>query len=440
MHAVVSSLISLSTNKLDLNTSIEDFNDATPQPYLPPDVGCALDPGIGCLIANPRDRNNPTDTIVPIKFNPNADFGLGRGQSLERLILFRYRKILTDESGFKKTATAKLYPIKPYWHKSDPEVGVIDGTIFTAKAAFAPLYYARLYDYRSPLPESLNGTIEVVPNDKVDVRWYRDHWPNLIETQSPNGEIIQHAWQDSDWDQRVPGVVPPIWEMPFGKSIITRKDGESRAQTLRRSATDAGRHIGEFSPMATIQLLQSSCILPSPEVFRSDRSASRSWNDAWGNPLVVSAAMFIAPRYEGHDDYDMNWYGIKDAYDKRYPHLFSDYLKGGRDWLWKKCADSFGSPRQAYICVGAMGPRRVVAGALNDIAATMPNWAGDRPMTTWTSIDDAVVLRAIWLQVRDLCQADRYTADHADKPPWKGVRRVRNGGNISFLCSPVTFP
>jgi hypothetical protein len=92
----------------------------------------------------------------------------------------------------------------------------------------------------------------------------------------------------------------------------------------------------------------------------------------------------------------------------------------------------YGYSRASWISVGALGPNLRVAGTDNDVES-VTEWF-QRP--TWEASDDPVVLRALWLQVTDTCNATAYTSSNAQ---WSGIRKIERGNEISMLQAPTEY-
>ncbi len=146
--------------------------------------------------------------------------------------------------------------------------------------------------------------------------------------------------------------------------------------------------LGQTSPLRTIELLREAGVLAVGEEdkYRRDRSASRPWNDSWGNPLVIGYVLFQPERFRRTVTGDLR-----------------------RGQLLQKCTEQYGFNRAIYAAVGSAGP--ILHSSLR---------------TTWnnTAADDAITLRDYWFQIRAGAAAQEWTEDSfGQKPPWLGVRR-----------------
>jgi prepilin-type N-terminal cleavage/methylation domain-containing protein len=279
---------------------------------------------------------------------------------------------------------------------------------------------------------------------------YYEMWPNYVEIKQGLGDnpadndqlgnlwseapiIYSYAWPSTDWDQQDPGTVPPIFEMPFGQFMLTRNGQQVSEYQQRPYRTPTGdiaagpRTLAQFTPMHTIAILQmAEIVLPGAagaEAYRTNRGVNEDYNDAWGNPIFLAAAGFLAPRYalydiDRSDPDDMDRcrnYEIRTGEPEYRPWAeFSNYLRGGRDYLLQRTQDVYGNYRQVYLTVAALGLQRGVFGHDNDIATVLPSWESAEQLK-WPATLDRKVLRAAWWQVIDLAGLEAFSdAEMAD--------------------------
>ncbi len=293
--------------------------------------------------------------------------------------------------------------------------------------------------------------------------WFTTQWP--------------FVWPETDWDKPIPGVVPPILWVPWGKrgqmasgvqtqpGILASVDatnswvtydaantGPNRAyirftntansltKTARVGPTVNGTRsdgstvtidaslplpydVGLFSPLASIPLLQAAGLLPGGTTgeasYRSDRSPSRPWNDRWGNPLVVVYALYQAPRF--YDGALQTW----------------EYRNSKRDLLLKSAMETYQFNRAVYVAVAAVGPLRRHIPASGSDPEPLTGWTGNTPLPTWTAAQDNVVLRALWRQIRTTTRAQEWTESGFDTSPWRGVRNVALSEENCLLTAPI---
>jgi hypothetical protein len=238
---------------------------------------------------------------------------------------------------------------------------------------------------------------------------FRAEWPRLVETGT-GPSIVHSAWPAADWDQATPGTVPPIWEWPWGERIISRSSASP--VDLRQS-----RNLGQLSPIRSSEILQAIGILsPGSEgtnAYRTDRSTKAPWNDRWGNPLVVSFAIFMPARYDWNSAATTPWPLAEQ----------SDGLLGGRDLFLTKSREFYGYDRALYFGVGAVGP------VLDE----------ELPVSWSDGVVNRQTLRTLWKQIAVNCSAADWTQDSFADPPWSGVRIGTSDEDRSYLAIPITI-
>jgi type II secretory pathway pseudopilin PulG len=277
----------------------------------------------------------------------------------------------------------------------------------------------------STMGERLEDTLEAWPSGLASpptLAWFRMRWPT--------------SWPVADWDQPSPGRIPVRWGSPWGRNpLLIGPNG------VTEGPIPAVRNLGELSPLDSIALLQAAGILEEgttgAQDYRQDRGKGKRWNDRWGNPLVVVSAAFQPNRHEanarlitapaaGASSWPARWATIGYAFVSP-----STYVAGQpRDAMIQAYRQQYGSASAIYLAVGAVGPV---------LRTPLP--------TTWTSTEDAVALRNLWLQIRDTAQASLWTENGFRTPPWSGVRRGKFGdvgvsgaalsGEICLLDAPI---
>ncbi len=174
--------------------------------------------------------------------------------------------------------------------------------------------------------------------------------------------------------------------------------------------------------LSSITLMKMSGILPpddpgTPEddavvAYMTDRNAERGWNDAWGNPLVIG-------------------WGIYQPAGAVDPAAANSAGKRCRDAL-----SQYQYNRSVYIAIASVGPTPydVVANAPVDPAT----YKKDPPdVTEWKD----TILKQIWAQACDVCQADRKWDDKGfDNPPWQGVKKGKKRANGYDLKCQLSTP
>lgn len=360
----------------------------------------------------------------------------------------------------------------PYWNDLfSPAGGKPEwmGSDATSELLFAPYKYYKAW----PL------YIEVKDVDPVDCSTplggtsdqTRINWKDEANYSSTAAILYSYAWEDTDWNRPVSGTQAPIWEMPFGRHALVRRDGSMSKDFQKRpfwkkSSSSAyslearGGTVADFTPLKTMEILQLAELLEGGEsgktVYRTERNSEKAFNDAYGNPLIVAAAGFLAPRYDTYwvdreDIEDDAWtasttyngttispagsptlkrggfcihldkVGLKSANNWR-PRVeyhqkktmgmigaivYGPALPGSRDFLKKRAEQAYGTSRMSYISIGSMGENRGVFGDDNDIEDKVPDWVGSGRLVWESAIDDKV-LRAAWLQVSTRCKMNEF--------------------------------
>lgn len=198
-----------------------------------------------------------------------------------------------------------------------------------------------------------------------------------------------------------------LWNSPWGRPRLTTDGG--------LGPTMDGYTLAQLNPRATPRFLAKAGVLDDVAQWPGDaathperRRAARSWNDAWGNPLVVAFA-FFQPGV--NTTVQTTWQAAGNALQSRtgiFPDLFVRQAKG-----------AYGFNRAVYVTVGAVGPR-LRSPPLPDDANAQSD--------------------ALWAQLIDTCAATEWTAEGWTTPPaaWRGgVRIERRGGERCFLSLPV---
>jgi prepilin-type N-terminal cleavage/methylation domain-containing protein len=403
---------------------------------LPPNLGSISDPDIGTYRSGSTWLEMRQDPRDGIEWEGRVRTDL----QLDNVIVWSNKRDFTQDVGFFTAMNGGSGPSigTPRYEHWVNNVGNVRTYVWwrrTKRPTLGDPRWSWTYQTGSPLGESLNKTAELDPDAQHPTDWYLRTWPILSETRS-GADFVQRAWPDSDWDQATPGLLPPCWEAPFGRGMICRKDGAVLEQHLLREAGGQDATLADFTPLATPFLLERIGTLPpnSAEAYRQDRNPARAWNDAWGNPLLIAAAAFIAPRY----DLDPADPAVA-SHEQRKGEFFSD-LKGGRDWLMQRYQETCGHSRALYLATAALGERRAVFGTDNPIASVKDDWEGTAPLR-WEEADEPAVLRACWLQVREVCGAAHYTSRRVQgSPPWTGIVKNTRKKCTSLLAAPLELP
>jgi len=152
--------------------------------------------------------------------------------------------------------------------------------------------------------------------------------------------------------------------------------------------------------------------------IRNNRSSNMAWNDAYGNPLVVSYAIYQPPLCDRSEmDAGVEGSGA------------NAFIRGGKtfpaDTYLRSADQAYGYTRSVFISVASVGPTLDPAhfsgGGLPDPSATDAEWSA-----AW---------RGCWQQVCEVTMptpAEAWTEASFVAPPWQGIRQVKVivGGNL----------
>jgi prepilin-type N-terminal cleavage/methylation domain-containing protein len=287
------------------------------------------------------------------------------------------------------------------------------------------LYWPVVEGTASQVGETLDSTLEIIPDAVRPSSWYEVAWPNLKE-DAVGGQVV---WPVATWrTDLTSAALPPRLAWPWGGKRLSRRS----VSTLDAQASEQLTY-ADFTPQGSQALLQATDILPAAaadNVYRQDRKRSRAWNDAWGNPLVVVCAAFLPLRYSyppieaTAPNVAYIEPSIQRAIDAngtpvtvQVTAVPTTALLGGRDWLMSRSRDAYGYARSFYYGIAAAGP--VLRTALPD---------------PWTAPQDRGVAQAIWLQVSEVCGASELTERNVARPPWKEIRERRGTTNPRERC------
>jgi len=166
--------------------------------------------------------------------------------------------------------------------------------------------------------------------------------------------------------------------------------------------------LAELWPERSEDLLVRSGVGTRRDI-RNNRSSNMAWNDAYGNPLVVSYALYQPPRCD------------RSERDTANDHL-GGWVRGGltfpADTYLRSADQAYGYTRSLFISVASVGPTLDPAhfpgGGLPDPSATDAEWTA-----AW---------RGCWQQVCAVTMptpAEAWTEASFVAPPWQGVRQVK---------------
>jgi hypothetical protein len=171
--------------------------------------------------------------------------------------------------------------------------------------------------------------------------------------------------------------------------------------------------IADLSAAKSFLLLRAARVFEDVDdadaAYRSDRTPSRRWNDAWGRPLVISYGIFQPPPADITETSNSETRTWKD---------------GVRAQL---ASQQYGFSRSIYLVIAASGPVLPAALSEADLAnASEPAWS-------------ATVLPGLWTQAADVCGAAAWTGAAFSTPPWSGIKQAKAGGRRSLLSAPITL-
>ncbi len=245
----------------------------------------------------------------------------------------------------------------------------------------------------------------------------------------------------------------PTWMLahPWGRpatDFLTDPDGFNPPQRLPRPneeslLTPDVFGISDMTPAFSAELLMLAGVLPLDGTtaasidaartrYRTDRSPKASWNDGWGNPLVVGFAWYhprLNPSVNGIANAHKNLAGLDGNLT---PHF---NIQANRpDLFIQRANESYSYFRAGYVAVAALGknlPSTVTASEITSAAAD------------WTSATG--VQQRVWQAADSACNrngaAELWRSgpgiDLSGRPPWTGVKPVRTAGTTRMLSAPV---
>jgi prepilin-type N-terminal cleavage/methylation domain-containing protein len=346
--------------------------------------------------------------------------------------------VIPDYSGtvWSMTITEQKDQQKPQWKN------VFDVLPSAADPASAAGYYSARWPNQWPTTDWLDPGVGTVP-PILRFPWGKPGLTLSGELCDPNQAptaVLRNAIEFNsldNWRHNTNGTDVPVVNacvtrgsaasLPSGPTPAWKFTAADGSQTSHVTSTIDGRRsdgttdvsvaanqplpfdLGYLSPLKTIELLTAAEALPSGGAasYRTDRKPTRTWNDAWGNPLVVGYALFQPERYYRTWDRDNR-----------------------RDLLLKGAQAAYGYSRSLYFAVGAVGPDRAVLKP----AIESTGLAG----STGT-VDDRVPLATIWKQICQVCDAQLWTEGSFTAPPTAfkaGISKGKKSGMRSFLSKP----
>ncbi len=200
--------------------------------------------------------------------------------------------------------------------------------------------------------------------------------------------------------------------------------------------------LSQCNPRRTAAIMIAAGVVSDVARHATDRSPNADWNDAWGNPLILSYALF-----QYGPDTANSW--------PNGPFPSSESAVGTTAFAaqWARAEREYQQLRQVYLTVGAIGP--MVNGMYSEasaLAATLqsatPNGAWDE---LWTQVDAVAN--------RDAAGVELWRVDYPDadpvagglpepvgavnvflRKPWSGSHRGESNGQHCMLLGPVEIP
>ncbi len=337
-----------------------------------------------------------------------------------------------------------------------------------------PRYDARI----SPIGESLDRTLEVMPDRIWYAGEYLARWPRLIQQFSTVGGATRYVSKGLDasgavrdtvwptWNWQAGDPTPVIWPWPWGKKVLRRRDSIAALDQIEglvpqgdvldpanpapwadpdtgkpvKRLVDATRLASDLNPDYLIKARSADCLSPlgtvrilamagilepgaaGEDAYRGklgkrDRDRNRAWNDRWGRPLVAGFAAFIAARYDFDDT--KNSAG---AYNEGFGYT-----------------TPFGNGSGPMASSGLLGGRDVLLTTLAKmygsawqgylcVGATGPADRGTGFDASWDAAEDARQLVLRWRTITTACAAWEWNQTAFSAPPAAWSRPDPDGG------------
>jgi prepilin-type N-terminal cleavage/methylation domain-containing protein len=196
--------------------------------------------------------------------------------------------------------------------------------------------------------------------------------------------------------------LPWAFPHPWGPKTYLQPTASTTAWKGELDQPPLARTLADLSPGLTPRLLIAGGLIEQESEWLENRSPNRSWNDAWGNPLVCAFALFQPPENTTVDYHNVNR-KLQDLYVKHAKRVY-------------------GYDRAVYLAVAAAGDR--LRTPLAGVAAT-----------------DAT---ALWTQATTTCEAEQWNGEAWNQQPagWnraikRGRRQVAGQLERSFITIPV---
>ncbi|MDA3963065.1 MAG: hypothetical protein PF961_19950 [Planctomycetota bacterium] len=217
---------------------------------------------------------------------------------------------------------------------------------------------------------------------------------------------IEGTWFDYDPTNRA-------WQLrfPLERQTITftgrnKEDGSVNESYLPVDGKPIDFALSESEAGFTAKLMAAAGIAPNEAAARSDRSPTKAWNDAWGNPILISVAVWQ--------------YGpISSGALSRWPQSNNSHettpMTNARHYFWRRMyqeATRYLEGSQAsWVWLAAAGPKAALPSATLSDADYQ---------TMWSTVESTVN--------RDDAGAPLWHSHPANnqrplaEPPWTGLR------------------
>jgi hypothetical protein len=304
---------------------------------------------------------------------------------------------------------------------------------------------------------------EAIPGFGGTLRFER---PDTLDYARPEGGGSWHTCWPS-------ATAPPILSYPWGKArlyqireswytsnvtpVLSCADPNTWSAAERANWELPENHsITMLYPRKSAEILQVSGLVSTVANYRDDRGASNPWNDAWGNPLVVSYGLYQPTEYgppttpdwttgmyyvagEWVMDGGKRWICIKthphDDPATPLPTNEDDVSKatnrpgttGGliywvealqkKDYYLKESLRLYRSNRATWFAVGAVGPTL-------DSTRFPSGLPAGQSAATWNTYLDR-----LWSQIIEgtiTLTGKDWTEAGFDNPPWDGILSGKN--------------
>ncbi len=244
------------------------------------------------------------------------------------------------------------------------------------------------------------NTPTVMP-DPVGTLWH-DCYPKTTATGSGNPVIVVPS-PGAPLVMAYPWGQPRLYEIhePWYAGPLTLPDPSVTVADAAAWRVPEKHNLAEFWPRKSAEILKVAGIITDVTTYYTDRSTKRPWNDAWGNPLLMSYALFQPPECNRADT------------------LSDGRKRFANDHYLQQAAEMYQYNRSTYIVAASAGP------ALDDVKIP----GGKVPPDASNVVGQWYpTLTAMWEQTTAICMPPsepKYLWDEnaVKTAPWSGVRK-----------------